>query len=108
MTASPFSASATLLSARMSLEEVAEVGVPMLEESSHPQAYLKCGEIHDLGRTWADLRPLENVTLYESDQPQYVDWGGKYAHVQFADATPDQKLSIDTEVDLVIVALSIS
>ncbi len=31
----------------------------MLEESSHPQAYLKCGEIHDLGQTWADLRPLE-------------------------------------------------
>jgi hypothetical protein len=75
MTATPFSAGATLLSAGMSLEEVAALGVPMLEESSHPQAYLQCGEIHDLGRTWADLRPLETVTLYESDEPQYVDWG---------------------------------
>ncbi len=34
--------------------------------------------------------------------------GGKYAHIQFADTTPDQTLSIDTEVDLVIVALGIS
>ena len=44
----------------------------------------------------------------KSDLPQYLDWGGKYAHIQFADTTPDQTLSIDTEVDLIIVALGIS